>query len=444
MPARRARRRSTGLYETLPPGTHGIEAAAVRRHQRARIQGALIAVAARDGYADATIARIVDLAGVSHTSFYEHFAGKPDCFLQTHALIVELGIERVAQAHRAAPEGLRERLRAAFAEFFELVVAEPEAARVVLVEARAAGELALGAREHAIAAFQGLLEQSFASAGIEPSPLTLRAIVGGVQRIVYGRLRDGRAGELPALVDQTVDWALSYHAPGVEPPDSPDAPAAPAGEPAAPSFALPGPALPEARLELTQRERILQAVLAVVARAGYRGLTIPAITAAAGVSNQGFYQHFAGKEDAFAAAFDAAAAEALDAITQAFARAPNLSEAVRDAIAALLEHTATHPAFARIAFFEPLTPGSKAQERAERTLERFVALVSPGAERPAGVPAIAEQAVAGGLFLAIEGELAHGRLEQLPQLTASLTYVALAPFIGAAAAARIAGRAATA
>jgi AcrR family transcriptional regulator len=233
-----------------------------------------------------------------------------------------------------------------------------------------------------------------------------------------------------------VDWTLSYHSLDVQPPTAPRLGGG--EEPAARTFEVPGPELPLARLRLSQRERILEAVLAVVARAGYAGLTIPAIVATAGVSNQTFYEHFAGKEDAFAAAFDAAADDAHAAITAAFRSAPSVPEAVRDSIAALLSHTAAHPAFARIAFFEPLTPGTAAQERAERTLERFIALASPGPERPQGVPAVAEQAIAGGIFLVIQRELAHGRLQQLPQLAPSLAYVALAPFIGASDAARVA------
>jgi AcrR family transcriptional regulator len=397
----------------------------------------MVAAVARYGYAKATISTVVKLAGVSRSTFYGHFESKEDCFLQTHDLIVDLGIERVAAAYRSGSD-LRERLRAAFAAFIETVTLEPEAARLVVIEALAAGDLALEHRERAVEAFLGLLRQSFVQAKAQVSAVTIRAIVGGVQRILYIHLREQRVDQLGQLVDELVDWTLSYVSPSVKPPGPLRVSQNTA--PSVPQFSLPSPEPEQARLVLTQRERILLAVTSLVAEQGYPPVTVPGITARAGVSNQTFYAHFKSKETAFLAAFTDASAEALAATTAAYRAAPTMPDAVRQAVAALLSHTASHPAFARLAFFEPLTPGTAAQEVAEQTMQGYVELLSPGPYRPPGVPSVAEQAIAGGFLSVIQGEIARGRLTRLPRLTAALTYIALAPYIGAAAAVRIAQR----
>jgi AcrR family transcriptional regulator len=434
---RRGTKREGALYRRLPPGTHGIGHEQVRRNQRARLQGAMVAAVARRGYAKTTIGAVVDLAGVSRTTFYEHFQSKEDCFLQTYDLIVELEIERIMQAYRSA-DSPRERLYAAFAALTAIVSSEPESARFVIIEALVAGDVALEHRERAVQAFERLLRQSFGGSQGQVSDVTLRAIVGGVQRIVYVRLREGRLQELDELVDELVDWTLSYQAVGVKPPTTPGVRRA--ASPSVPRLEVSFPEPARARLELSQRERILLAVSSLVAERGYPPLTIPAITARAGVSNQTFYEHFKSKEEAFLAAFDDNAAAALRATTTAFQAAPSLPDAVREAVHALLSYTVSHPAFARLGFFEVLTTGTAAQERSEHALQGFIDLLSPGANRPPGVPSVAEQAIAGGIVSVIQREIAYDRLPQLACLTASLAYVALAPFLGAAAATRIAQR----
>src|SRR5262245_20978405 len=69
--------------------------------------------------------------------------------------------------------------------------------------------------------------------------------------------------------------------------------------------------LPRGRHKLTreevarsQRQRILDAVLVVVAEKGYANAGLKDVAAAAGVSTKNFYDHFASLEDAFLAAYD--------------------------------------------------------------------------------------------------------------------------------------------
>ncbi len=57
--------------------------------------------ASRHGYAGATVARVIELAGVSRATFYEHFASREDCFLAAYRLAfdeVRLAVGVVAEA----------------------------------------------------------------------------------------------------------------------------------------------------------------------------------------------------------------------------------------------------------------------------------------------------------------------------------------------------------
>ena len=63
--------------------------------------------------------------------------------------------------------------------------------------------------------------------------------------------------------------------------------------------------LPRAFVASNQRERILDAVADVASLAGYASMSVEGIIATAGVSRRTFYDHFADKQEAFLAAYDA-------------------------------------------------------------------------------------------------------------------------------------------
>jgi AcrR family transcriptional regulator len=58
-----------------------------RSTQRERLLNAMCVIAADEGYAPASVARVIAYAGVSRRTFYEHFADKQDCFVALLALI---------------------------------------------------------------------------------------------------------------------------------------------------------------------------------------------------------------------------------------------------------------------------------------------------------------------------------------------------------------------
>jgi AcrR family transcriptional regulator len=185
----------------------------------------------------------------------------------------------------------------------------------------------------------------------------------------------------------------------------------------------------------------MRAVAEICCEQGYASLRMPAIVAHAGVSNQTFYEHFANKHEAFLACYDRSSRRALTAVLASFQAAPSWPEAVRGALATLLEHIAAEPEFARLCLFEVLAAGPAARARAEARTEAFTAMLTPGSPTDvamAAPPRLLGALVAGGAWGTIQHHIIGGRTRRLAELTPQLTYMALTPFIGAAEAWQVA------
>src|SRR5215207_4006692 len=100
------------IFPRLSSGPRKMDAEDVARNQRGRLQGAMVEAVARHGYADTTLRELVTLAGVSKSTFYEHFRSKQDCFLAAFDDIVEDMGRRVGEAFDR-PGDLRARVTAA-------------------------------------------------------------------------------------------------------------------------------------------------------------------------------------------------------------------------------------------------------------------------------------------------------------------------------------------
>jgi AcrR family transcriptional regulator len=137
-------------------------------------------VCASEGYAAASIARVVARAGMSRKTFYEHFPNRQACFID----VLREGFERLHQILRAC---CREhdtsvaRLQAAAWEAICLIDREPVLTRLCVVEALAAGPAALEARREALDRLAALLDPDDHRPG---HPGMARVLVGvGLDRL---------------------------------------------------------------------------------------------------------------------------------------------------------------------------------------------------------------------------------------------------------------------
>jgi AcrR family transcriptional regulator len=403
----------------LRPGP-GASSGDVARNQRARLLAAMVASVAERGYAGTRLTDLVELSGVARKSFYALFADKERCFVEAVETMVAAVIETTTR-----PSGSwEEQVRVAAASFAELVVAQPAAARMCLTETYVVGPAALAPVEAAIDRFEAHALAVAREAGMEGEDLRemIRANVGAMMEIARERLREGREAELPKLIDDFLDLALSYRPP-------PRALRAVRRAPAA------APEAPEAHGHV---ERVLGAFASVVAERGYRATTIELVLRRAAMSPTTFYANFAGKEEVLFAAIESAGLQLLAAVLPTFHRNPQWTHGVRAAYGHFFDFLASRPALARVLLVEVYGAGPCALARREESLRPLGVMLAEGRGGGGNLPPVAMKAIAGGVLrLAYRQILDHGTAS-LPSLTPLCTYLALSPFIGAEAACEVA------
>jgi AcrR family transcriptional regulator len=401
-----------------------MEAEAVARHQRGRLQGAMVEAVARHGFGETTLRELVSLAGVSKSTFYEHFKDKQDCFLATFDDVIQEIDRRVGDAFDR-PGDVREKLVAGVRTLMDLAAEEQAAASLVVIDSLTLGAAAVPHRERASLRFERLIEKAFAES---PSPrtasaLTVRGIVAGIRNCIYHHLRAGNIDELPAASEAIVEWMLCFNRPLGETAQRAAAAARhPAQRPPAADGDGHGPS--------SKRERIVCAATRLGFENGYQALSIPAISSAAGISNQTFYEHFPGKREAFLAGFNRLAEETMTVVAGAAAAESDAPEAIGAGLRALFEHIAEDDLFARLAFFELTMAGPAALDHADRILGGFTSFfsVDAGAAGADAVPEVITEAIGGGTWAVIQHEIAAGRRAELPQRAPEIVEFAVAPF----------------
>ncbi|SEF93827.1 DNA-binding transcriptional regulator, AcrR family [Thermomonospora echinospora] len=221
----------------LPSGRHRLSRDYVVNHQVTRILAAVIEVTGTTGYAQLTVEAVIGRAGVSRSTFYEHFRNKDDAFLRAYDTMAARLMDSVTDAYKQEEDALG-RLRAGLSAFLEFLAAEPLAARTCIVESLAAGPRAAARRDEAKQAFVQLVADNIRElfpAYPEPG-LTAETIVGGIHEVVHTRIRRDEIAELPALLpallnvfaipdperwgpDATAPYAREPEAPGTAPLD---------------------------------------------------------------------------------------------------------------------------------------------------------------------------------------------------------------------------------
>ena len=187
----------------------------------------------------------------------------------------------------------------------------------------------------------------------------------------------------------------------------------------------------------SQRERMLEAIAAVVASKGYANATVGDVVAGAGVSRKTFYEHFRDKEECFLAAFDSGAEKLLAAIVKAEPHEPGRIERIRARMRAYLCTLATNPAFARTFLIEVFAAGPRAMERRAEVHARFEQMIHGMYEEtrrelpdlPPVSDAIAAAAV-GAFNELVTKYVREGRTDRLPELEDTLVHIQVSLFAG--------------
>jgi len=190
------------VVQQLPRGRHRLSREQVLASQRGRMLAAMAEAVAEKGYVRTAVADVIERAGVSRETFYEHFSDKEDCFLAAYDTGVEALLEVMGDAVAGSRAGPEKRLDRVLSAYFAGLAAEPAFARAFLIEVYAVGPRALERRAELQQRFVAMMAEIF---GLESASrgsserFACEALVAAISSLVTSRVGAGRLDELDEL-----------------------------------------------------------------------------------------------------------------------------------------------------------------------------------------------------------------------------------------------------
>jgi AcrR family transcriptional regulator len=187
----------------FPSGVRKLPPDLVRAIQRERLIVAMLNAAAELGYLGTNVQDVIDRAGVSRPTFYEHFSNKEDCFLAAFDTSATRLRNKIEGAVRKGGDVWRDRVRYGLEALLGFASREPDTARTLVVEARAASAAAVRRRVELLDDFARCLDEEAQELLPEPPPrnrITASGIVGGVESLLYSRLCKHEYEQLESLL----------------------------------------------------------------------------------------------------------------------------------------------------------------------------------------------------------------------------------------------------
>jgi AcrR family transcriptional regulator len=197
----------------FPAGVRTLPSDLVRAIQRERLLAAMIRTVTEIGYKSLTVQNVLARAGISRPTFYEQFEDKEACFLAAFEASAAQMRKRVEAAVAATEGGWRDQLRSGIGALLRFIADEPEAARAVIVEARASSPAGLRRRDELLDHFASCIDALVREDLDEPpSAIAAAGVVGGVESVLYARLQKGEIDDLDALLPSLMYFAVLAYA----------------------------------------------------------------------------------------------------------------------------------------------------------------------------------------------------------------------------------------
>jgi hypothetical protein len=157
---------------------------------RGRLPTSVAAVVARDGYRNATVARVLAHARMSWEDFTAEFESLEECFLATQSAAMECAVVQAEQAidetdRAAAPEAPFD---AALNRLLTGIAAHRDLARLALVESSSLGAKGMERREAGLQRFVLLLQRLADRAGASVPPIAAEMVAGGIYEILQRKV----------------------------------------------------------------------------------------------------------------------------------------------------------------------------------------------------------------------------------------------------------------
>lgn len=185
----------------LAPGPQGLKRAEVERAQRERLVAAMAHVSSTVGYEEATVERVLAEAGVSRRTFYELFDDREDCFVAAYDDAMRRVLRVVTDAYLDYEGSPERRLEHALETLLELCAADPDCARMCVVEVFAAGSRTRERRAEAMDRLAHLAQHALGELRGDDrlDRLAAQALVGAVHELIFPPIDRRDTTALPEL-----------------------------------------------------------------------------------------------------------------------------------------------------------------------------------------------------------------------------------------------------
>jgi AcrR family transcriptional regulator len=195
----------------LPAGRHRFTREQVRHNQRERLIAGLAVAVAERGYAATTLADITRAASVSRRVFYENFESKDECFLAAFDIVIAHLQELMGEAAAPYEGDWARQVVAALRAELDFLAAEPDLARLCMVEALSAGPLVAERYREVVRDFIPMLRGGRAERG-DGRPLpdsTEDSLLGSLTSMIGRQVAAGGAEQLTALLPDLAEFVLT-------------------------------------------------------------------------------------------------------------------------------------------------------------------------------------------------------------------------------------------
>jgi AcrR family transcriptional regulator len=176
-----------------------------------------------------------------------------------------------------------------------------------------------------------------------------------------------------------------------------------------------------------------EAMLLTAGAVGYEATTLQEVAERAGVSPGTFQRRFGGRDECFAAAYEAAAEELVERVLEAGRQAPSWRAGLRAALAELLRFVAEQPLLAKALVLEVRAARGDAWLKHQQLIDRLVAAIDSARLQPEALSS-ASPMTAGFMVGAIEEslalELGAGRASDAERLLPDLAHLIVLNYFG--------------
>ena len=181
------------------------------------------------------------------------------------------------------------------------------------------------------------------------------------------------------------------------------------------------------------RERIVAAMVDLVAEHGYEAASVAAVCQRAAVGRAEFDLRFADKEDCFLTLHEEIEAELCARLGSAYSGPASWHDRIWATGWAAMRFLEEDPVRARFFVVEVNGAGSAAQARRDRVLQRIADLVDAGRrelEDPESVSRCTAEIVAGAIYGTVLSKVEAGCVERGEEFLPELVYMAVMPYLG--------------